>query len=226
MITLEEFEHRVRAHYDSVPAEYREYVSGPEVIADALPHPDLEDNFILGECHHHPDWTSDWTGGQPLRSTVVLYYGSFVELAGLDPAFPMDDEIRETVLHEIQHHLEDAAGAGDLHGLDFAQEHNERRRSGHDYAVRFWRAGERLEDERHELWAVDSDVFLEITLSTHQWDRARAEGLRLQDGGEFAFDGWVRHGATSVSATMNGWDCRANGCLRQLLQHNLFSPTL
>ncbi len=49
-----------------------------------------------------------------LGSIIIFYYGSFVELLRDEPLETWEAEIRETVLHELQHHLEAMAGRDDL----------------------------------------------------------------------------------------------------------------
>lgn len=45
---------------------------------------------------------------------VVLYYGSFVELLGGESAHAWEQELWDTIRHELRHHLETRAGMGDL----------------------------------------------------------------------------------------------------------------
>ena len=45
---------------------------------------------------------------------IVFYYGSFVGLLGDEPEDCWEAEIMDTVLHEMQHHLESLAGRDDL----------------------------------------------------------------------------------------------------------------
>jgi len=49
-----------------------------------------------------------------LGSIIMFYYGSFVELLRNEPLEVWEEEITETVLHELQHHLEAMAGRDDL----------------------------------------------------------------------------------------------------------------
>jgi hypothetical protein len=45
---------------------------------------------------------------------IVFYYGSFVEVMKDEPMEAWEAEIAETILHELQHHLEARAGTDDL----------------------------------------------------------------------------------------------------------------
>lgn len=60
--------------------------------------------FIMGE------YIEDYI----LGSFIMFYYGSFVELLKGEPIEAWETEIIDTVLHELQHHLESMAGRDDL----------------------------------------------------------------------------------------------------------------
>ena len=60
--------------------------------------------YILGE------YVEDGLGG----CFIVFYYGSFVALLANEPVTVWEAEIIDTVLHEMQHHLEAMAGRDDL----------------------------------------------------------------------------------------------------------------
>ena len=60
--------------------------------------------FILGE------YIEDGIGG----CFIMFYYGSFVELLAGEPDDCWEAEIIDTVLHEMEHHLESLAGCDDL----------------------------------------------------------------------------------------------------------------
>ncbi len=64
-----------------------------------------EDGFyIMGE----------YIEGGHLGCFIVFYYGSFAALLKGEPLEAWEEEIMETVLHELQHHLESLAGCEDL----------------------------------------------------------------------------------------------------------------
>ncbi|MFZ5650536.1 MAG: metallopeptidase family protein [Bacillota bacterium] len=42
--------------------------------------------------------------------TIMIYYGSFVQLLGDSDAGAWENELRETILHELRHHIELMAG--------------------------------------------------------------------------------------------------------------------
>ena len=176
MLTPEEFEKHARAVFDAIPPQFRARVDGPHVELPPRPSEQVPGSYVLGECHHHPDWTGD----SPLHSSVYLHYGSFAALARRDPGFAIVDEIRETVLHEVQHHLEDAAGIDRLADLDWAEDQNDLRAQDLPHDDRFWRAGIPLQDG---VFRVGSDVFVELEMRESEWKAARKSGLDVTVAG-------------------------------------------
>ncbi|MEN6324878.1 MAG: metallopeptidase family protein [Syntrophomonas sp.] len=63
-----------------------------------------EEYYILGE----------YVEGGQLGCFIVFYYGSFAGLLEDEPREAWEAEIMDTVLHELQHHLESLAGRDDL----------------------------------------------------------------------------------------------------------------
>ena len=80
-------------------------MDGLVIDRQARPHPRTRDIYTLGECVTEA-YPSDFGGPDTVRSAVVLYYGSFLRLSRLDPAFDWSEEIWETLTHELRHHLE------------------------------------------------------------------------------------------------------------------------
>ena len=65
------------------------------------------DLFVLGE------YITDMIGAQ-----IILYYGSFKELFLKESEEVLRAELRETLHHELVHHLEERAGVHDLDDED------------------------------------------------------------------------------------------------------------
>jgi hypothetical protein len=124
----------------------------------ALPHPDRDEVWTLGECIPIPVDDGD---PRNLQSRVVLYYGSFQALAHGSPDFDWTLEAWETLTHEVRHHVEWKARVPDLEALDRAAEANFARQEGQRFDPAFYRDGIRLADDRYQ---VDDDVFLEFRL--------------------------------------------------------------
>jgi predicted Zn-dependent protease with MMP-like domain len=161
---LSEFERRARLVWDDIPAQYKQGVDGLVIEAKAHAHPQQRDFFTLGECVTEA-YPSDFGGPDTIRSAVVLYYGSFRRVAEDDEAFDWEEEIHETILHELQHHLESLADDDQLSDLDYAVEQNFRRADGQSFDPLFYRAGELM---GAHTYRVEHDVFVEIETNSHE----------------------------------------------------------
>ena len=168
-----QFQRRALEIFHGVPEEFREGITALVVHRKRAFHPQIRDYVTLGECVADP-FSEE---GPRCRSTVHLYYGSFVFLAKEDPGFDFEDELRETILHEIRHQVEDRAGAGGLLSEDCAEEENEKRRAGLPHRPFFYRAGEA--EGPGEYW-VGPDCFVEIALSPREWERHRGRSLPVE----------------------------------------------
>jgi hypothetical protein len=157
-LSYEEFGARARAVYAAVPDEYREGVDGLEVTRRTVLHPTLPEVYTLGECLSD-FYPSEFGGPGEVRSRVVLYYGSFLALARSEEEWDWDDEIWETITHEIKHHLEHLASENALEELDYAEDQNFARRDGADFDPLFFRSGEMLGPG---IYSADRDVFVEL----------------------------------------------------------------
>lgn len=165
VMDFETFAARARQLADAIPAEFMEGIETVDVHEDTLPHPLVPDVFTLGECATSP--LSDPSGQDPFKSIVHLYYGSFVALAESDPSFDVDAELEETIEHEVQHHIEDRAGAQALSEEDALFETHARFRAGLEVPVGWYRQGEPIAPG---LWAIDLDLFLEVNLRRKDWE--------------------------------------------------------
>ncbi len=141
-----------------IPEEFKAGVEGVEVERRALAHPQLADIYTLGECLTE-SWPSSYEGPETLRSRVVLYYGSFLRLSQLDPDFDWEEEIWETLTHELRHHLESLASEDALEDVDYAADENFKRQEGERYDPYFFRSGEVVEPG---VYTVEDDVFIEV----------------------------------------------------------------
>lgn len=87
---------------DSIPPRFRRELTGGFNLRKGKKQE--QDCYIMGE----------YVEGPGLGSFIVIYYGSFVELLKEEPLPRWEAEIIDTVLHEMQHHLESLAGREDL----------------------------------------------------------------------------------------------------------------
>ncbi|HEX6940930.1 MAG TPA: metallopeptidase family protein [Longimicrobiales bacterium] len=154
---FQEFERLAWQYWDEIPAEYKEGVDGLVLERRALPHPTLAEIYTLGECVTEA-YPSEYGGPETIRSAVVLYYGSFWRLSRSDPEFDWEEELWETLTHELKHHLEWLADEDALEALDYAVDENFKRVEGEPFDPAFYRSGEAAAEG---VWKVERDYFLE-----------------------------------------------------------------
>ncbi|NIP79913.1 MAG: hypothetical protein GWM90_12100, partial [Gemmatimonadetes bacterium] len=154
---LAAFEREATRVWEEIPDEYRSGVDGLVIDRGDRAHPTLPDIYTLGECLTE-SYPSDWGGPDTTRSVLVLYYGSFRRLDGLDPEFDWEYEIWETVTHELRHHLESLALEDALEDVDYAMDENFKRFQGDPFDPYFFRSGEQVAPGVYE---VERDIFLE-----------------------------------------------------------------
>jgi hypothetical protein len=149
-VNFDAFEQLAGEEWERIPAEYKAGVDGLTIERKARPHPDLPDIYTLGECVTEA-YPSDFGGPDTIRSSVVLYYGSFLRLSRLDETFDWRAELWETLTHELQHHLESLAADDTLTDVDYALDEEFKRREGQAFDPAFYRAGEALGDGWYRL---------------------------------------------------------------------------
>jgi hypothetical protein len=135
-----------------VPPQYLDGVFAIEVSPKAVPHPVYPSVYTMGECI--PVEAAE----DPAPSRVVLYYGSFRELARDRQDFDWREEAWETLTHELKHHLEWRARTGELDQQDWAAEQNFNRQEGKPFDPVFFLSGERLADG---VYCVEDDLFFD-----------------------------------------------------------------
>lgn len=138
-----EFERAAEEAYAEIPEAYLEGIDGLVVSREAVPHPELGDIWTLGECVTE-EYASDWGGPDTTRSVVVLYWGSFRNLAAQDPDFDWDEELWETLTHELRHHLESLARDDALEGVDYAMDELFNRSEGLEFDPWYYQQAEKL----------------------------------------------------------------------------------
>ncbi|HUF14062.1 MAG TPA: hypothetical protein VMN78_13240 [Longimicrobiales bacterium] len=181
-----EFEELAFAHWHRIPEEYKQGVDGVRVLRRSKAHDELPDVYTLGECVTEA-YPSDYGGPDTTRSAVVLYWGSFAALAELDADFDWEDELWETLTHELRHHLESLAAEDALEDVDYAADENFKRYEGEPFDPFFHRSGEPAPAEERPrvvigpassvpaaarpmlpAWRVETDWFFEL-----EWSAAR-----------------------------------------------------
>lgn len=165
-----DFERAAREAFEEIPEEYREGVDGLTVRREAVGHPTLPDVFTLGHCltEEHP---SDYGGPDTTRSIIALYWGSFRELALRDPEFHWDEELWETLTHELRHHLESLAGDDALGDVDYAADELFKREEGLDFDPWYYQRGE---DLGGGVFLVEGGYYLEQLWEPKAFDEVGA----------------------------------------------------
>ena len=98
---------------DELPPEFTQGLQGVHAIEEAKPEDGYVDVWRMGE--YLDPGAEDFLGaGEGLGRHVALYYGSFVQIAADDPGFEWEEEMWETLTHELRHHVESLAGDGAL----------------------------------------------------------------------------------------------------------------
>jgi hypothetical protein len=98
---------------DELPPEFTHGLQGVHAIEEAKPEEGYVDVWRMGE-YLDPGAESFLGAGEGLGRHVALYYGSFVEVAADDPDFDWEEEMWETLTHELRHHVESLAGEDGL----------------------------------------------------------------------------------------------------------------
>ncbi len=170
---FEQFERAAREAFEAVPAEYREGVDGLVVSREALPDPAHSDVYILGHCLTE-SYPSDWSGPETTRSQVVLYWGSFRGVARADEDFDWEEELWETLTHELRHHLEALARDDTLEGVDYAVEETFKRDDGVDFDPWYYQHGEEL---ARGVFQVERSFYLEQVWRPESFERTEWIGF-------------------------------------------------
>lgn len=171
---FDEFEREARTAYRRIPDEYRVGVDGLVVSREALPHPTHPEIYTLGMCYTEP-YPSDWGGPETTRSVVTLYWGSFQRLAEADPGFDWEEELWETLTHELRHHLEFLADEDALEGVDYAMEQEFARFEGLEFDPWYYQSGEEVAEG---LYQVERRFYLERLWAPEAFEEARRVELR------------------------------------------------
>lgn len=98
---------------DEIPAKFMRGLQAVLALEEEHPEPEYEDVWRMGEyLDIGPD--AFLGGSEGIGRHVVLYWGSFRHIAAADPDFDWEEEIWETLTHELRHHVESLAGDASL----------------------------------------------------------------------------------------------------------------
>jgi zinicin-like metallopeptidase len=176
---LSDFESLIRRLSSEVPPDFLEGVAEVAVSPKSVPHPTRAEIYTMGECIPLPAPAGTPTGA--VQSRVVLYHGSFVNLARLDPDFDWRTEAWETLTHELRHHVEWRAHAPTLEAYDRAAEQNFARQEGESFDPGFYLDGD---SPVPGVYEVDGDYFIDHVVRTPpaelqvEWHGARYQAPR------------------------------------------------
>ncbi len=165
-MTFDGFSRVAQEAFQRIPEAYREGIEGVTTVEAVETHPDLPGVVTLGECLTQA-YNSDWQGPETTRSRVVLYYGSFRQMAQDDPDFDWEGEIRETLTHELQHHLESLADEDALEAMDYAMDEAFKREGNEPFDPLYFQSGELVGEG---MYRVDEEVYIERVLTDAQFD--------------------------------------------------------
>ena len=169
-MNFDDFERESRRAFQSIPERFLEGIDGLTVHRKALPHPRFPGIYTLGECATE-SYLSDWEGPETVRSRILLYWGSFEALARVDPDFDWNEQIRETIDHELRHHLEWLAREDDYEGLDDAMEQEFRRERGLAFDPAYYRRGLQIGPN---VFEIEDRVFIERSWGAEHFGRSEA----------------------------------------------------
>ena len=165
-MTFDGFSRMAQEAFQRIPEAYREGIEGVTTVEAVETHPDLPGVVTLGECLTQA-YNSAWQGPDTTRSRVVLYYGSFRQMAQDDPDFDWEGEVRETLTHELQHHLESLADEDALEAMDYAMDEAFKRERDEPFDPLYFQSGEPVGEG---MYRVDEEVYIERVLTEAQFD--------------------------------------------------------
>ena len=166
VMTFDEFSRLAQEAFEGVPEAYREGVDGVTMVEAVETNPELPGVVTLGECVTQ-DFGSEWQGPETTRSRVVLYYGSFRKMAEDDPDFDWEEELWETLTHELQHHLESLADEDALEAVDYAVDESFKRERGEAFDPWYFQWGEPVSEG---VWRLEDEVYIERVLTGEEFD--------------------------------------------------------
>ncbi len=102
LMSLKQFTMAANEIVGALPPELLKNLNGGIIVEPSVK--EDGDYLVMGEYIEDPG----------LGSMVVLYYGSFREMLGNAPLNEWREEIGETAIHELRHHIESLAGVDDL----------------------------------------------------------------------------------------------------------------
>ncbi len=175
---LQTFERRALELWASIPERFRDGVTAFIVEPGTYDMGRTADDFALGLCES--DEVMAQIPGAPLCSQIRIFYGTFVDAAADDPDWDWEEELWETIRHELQHHLEHRAGVDPLGDEDEVEVQNQLRIDGEDFTPFFHRGGVPLD---RGVFLAGGDLFIEVKLKKQAWFSLAEHGVEHRWGG-------------------------------------------
>lgn len=172
-----EFQAVAERAYQEIPEGYKHGIERLLVSREAVKHPELDEVYTLGECLTE-SWPSEWEGPDTTRSSVVLYWGSFKNLAARDPGFDWEGEIWETLTHELRHHLESLAAESGLEDVDYAADEAFKREGGLPFDPWYYQKGDPVGTG---VYRVEERIFIEQLWESEAFEAAEEIGFTWAD---------------------------------------------
>ncbi len=108
-MTFRQFQATLAEMVDEIPDEFLAELQGVHALPERRLEGGFREVYRLGE-YLDPGPENFLGGSEGLGRHVALYYGSFAAVAHDDPEFDWEDELWETLTHELRHHVESLAG--------------------------------------------------------------------------------------------------------------------
>jgi hypothetical protein len=160
-VKFAEFEAHARRVFEEIPEVYRRGVDGLTVRREAPRHPEMPGVYTMGECLTE-EHLSDYGSADTTRSMIALYWGSFQSVARESPDFDWEEEIWETLTHELRHHLESLAGDDALEDVDYAADETFKRFEGDPFDPWYYQYGD---EQEKGVFRVERAWYVEVPLS-------------------------------------------------------------
>ncbi|MFZ5631693.1 MAG: metallopeptidase family protein [Bacillota bacterium] len=108
-LTIDQFTDLAGAIIDEIPAKFCRDLNGGFNIVETVK---KDGDYLI---------MAEYIQDDILGSTIMIYYGSFVSLLGGAGINAWKKELRETILHELRHHIELMAGVDYLSAEERAE---------------------------------------------------------------------------------------------------------
>ncbi len=104
--SIDEVNELLNSIADEIPESFYNRLSGGIILSEEVKyHPESIGNDMVVLGHYERGL---------FGSSIVIYYGSFMEMYGHLPEVILREKLKDTLIHEFRHHLEYLSGMMDL----------------------------------------------------------------------------------------------------------------